>query len=212
MCFFFGNLRKIKYYVIKKILIYVIIKKGLLYVYMMKVMYGVLFIYYVYLVENIKLIFYFLYRFCLKKVEMFLCVLKVVYDIIKLLNKILLYNFNINDKGFKGCKNKDKFVVVVMGSFIKIKGFEYYIKVVDKVLEKFFVEFRLYGEGFLYDILEILLNGKVKFMGFSENIMNELYEFIDIVVVLIIIFEVLLLVFVEVKSVGLFVIVINFGG
>lgn len=173
-CLFPGNLRKIKYYVTKKTLIYVTTKKGLLYAYMMKVMYGVPFIYHAHLVENTKSIFYFLYRSCLKKAEMSLCVSKAVYDTIKLPNKILLYNPNINDKGFKGRKNKDKFVVAAMGSLIKIKGFEYYIKAADKVSEKLPVEFRLYGEGPLHDTLETLSNGKVKFMGFSENIMNEL--------------------------------------
>lgn len=68
---------------------------------------------------------------------MSLCVSKAVYDTIKLPNKILLYNPNINDKGFKGRKNKDKFVVAAMGSLIKIKGFEYYIKAADKVSENF---------------------------------------------------------------------------
>ena len=211
-CLFPGNLRKIKYYVTKKTLIYVTTKKGLLYAYMMKVMYGVPFIYHAHLVENTKSIFYFLYRSCLKKAEMSLCVSKAVYDTIKLPNKILLYNPNINDKGFKGRKNKDKFVVAAMGSLIKIKGFEYYIKAADKVSEKLPVEFRLYGEGPLHDTLETLSNGKVKFMGFSENIMNELYESIDIVVVPTIIPEALPLVLVEAKSVGLPAIVTNLGG
>ena len=62
-CLFPGNLRKIKYYVTKKTLIYVTTKKGLLYAYMMKVMYGVPFIYHAHLVENTKSIFYFLYVF-----------------------------------------------------------------------------------------------------------------------------------------------------
>lgn len=87
-CLFPGNLRKIKYYVTKKTLIYVTTKKGLLYAYMMKVMYGVPFIYHAHLVENTKSIFYFLYRSCLKKAEMSLCVSKAVYDTIKLPNKI----------------------------------------------------------------------------------------------------------------------------
>ena len=99
-----------------------------------------------------------------------------------------------------------------MGSLIKIKGFEYYIKAADKVSEKLPVEFRLYGEGPLHDTLETLSNGKVKFMGFSENIMNELYESIDIVVVPTIIPEALPLVLVEAKSVGLPAIVTNLGG
>lgn len=68
-CLFPGNLRKIKYYVTKKTLIYVTTKKGLLYAYMMKVMYGVPFIYHAHLVENTKSIFYFLYRSCLKKLR-----------------------------------------------------------------------------------------------------------------------------------------------
>ena len=122
-CFFPGNLGKIKYHVTKQTLIYVTTKKGLLYAYMMKVIYGVPFIYHAHLVENTKSIFYFLYRSCLKKAEMSLCVSKAVYDTIKLPNKILLYNPNINNKGFKGRKNRDKFVVAAMGSLIKIKGF-----------------------------------------------------------------------------------------
>lgn len=99
-----------------------------------------------------------------------------------------------------------------MGSLIKIKGFEYYIKAADKTSEKLPIEFRLYGEGPLHDTLETLSNGKVKFMGFSENIMNELYESIDIVVVPTIIPEALPLVLVEAKSVGIPAIVTNLGG
>ena len=58
-CFFPGNLGKIKYHVTKQTLIYVTTKKGLLYAYMMKVIYGVPFIYHAHLVENTKSIFYF---------------------------------------------------------------------------------------------------------------------------------------------------------
>lgn len=211
-CFFPINLKKMKHYITNQTLVYVTTKKGLLYAFLLKIMFGVPYIYHAHLVENAKSVFFPLYIYCLKKAKVSLCVSKAVCDTIKLPNKILLYNPNLNNKGFKGCKNSDKFVVAAMGSLIEIKGFEYYIKAANKVSKKFPIEFRLYGEGPLHNTLETLSKGNVKFMGFNENIIEELYDSVDIVVVPTIIPEALPLVLIEAKSVGIPAIVTNLGG
>jgi glycosyltransferase involved in cell wall biosynthesis len=71
---------------------------------------------------------------------------------------------------------------------------------------------RVYGSGPLENELKSLANNKVRFMGFCNNIVGELYADVDVVAVVTIIQEANSLSVLEAKSVGLPVIVTNIGG
>ena len=67
--------------------------------------------------------------------------------------------------------------LTAIGSLIEIKGFEYFIKAATTINSN--IEFRIYGEGALKNNLIQLAKNRVKFMGYSDNIIEELYKSID---------------------------------
>ncbi|MEG2556281.1 MAG: glycosyltransferase family 4 protein, partial [Odoribacter sp.] len=194
----------------EKCVIYATTKKALLFACYLNRKYNTPYIYHAHLVENTNSFFNRYLLSYLKKAECIFCVSKVVFDSIPLDNKMLLYNPNQNNKGFKGEKTNKKFVIAVVGSLIEIKGFEYFVlAALDSSPE---IEFRIYGEGYLESSLKMLAHNRVKFMGFCSDIISEMYSSIDLIVVPTIIREALPLVLVEAKSVGLPVITTNIGG
>lgn len=190
--------------------IYATTKKGLFYSSYLNKKFGIPYVYHAHLVEKTDLFFSRYFISCLERAESIFCVSKVVFDSIPLKNKILLYNPNRNDRGFKGEKTDKKIVVAAVGSLIEIKGFEYFIRAAFEVPDV--VEFRIYGEGPLKESLKMLARGRVKFMGFCPDIISELYSSIDLLVLPTIIQEALPLCIVEAKSVGIPVITTNVGG
>jgi glycosyltransferase involved in cell wall biosynthesis len=134
---------------------------------------------------------------------------KTVLESLKCKNCILLYNPNKNTFGYKGNKTSSDFVVASIGSLIPIKGFEY---VIEAARMRPKINFRIYGIGELYEQLSKDAPENVRFMGFCNDVISELYADVDIVVVPTFIQEALSLVIVESKSVGLPVICTNIGG
>lgn len=146
-----------------------------------------------------------------KKAQKIICCSRTVVNSVKTDNTQLLYNPNLNYDGQKKCsQNKHPFVVAVAGSLITIKGFEYFVKAA-KYLDPG-IELRVYGSGPLENELKRLANNKVRFMGFCNNIVGELYADVDVVAVVTIIQEANPLSVLEAKSVGLPVIATNIGG
>ena len=187
-------------------LIYVTTKKGLLYAYLLNILYNIPYIYHCHLVEKKNTVF----NLLIKKAKTIICVSKSVYESINHQHKTIIYNPIINTKGIKKTKNNNNFTVAAIGSLIEIKGFEYFIKAATTINSN--IEFRIYGEGALKNNLIQLAKNRVKFMGYSDNIIEELYKSIDIIVVPTIIKEALSLAVLEAKSVGIPVIVTNIGG
>jgi len=191
-------------------LVYVTTKKGLLYAYILYLLYKVPYIYHCHLVENKNTFSFFIFRHLTNKAKKIICVSKSVFETIDHPHKIIIYNPILNTKGIKKTKNNNKFIVAAVGSLIEIKGFEYFIKAAIQVNPN--IEFRIYGEGRLKNELSQLAHNRVKFMGFSNKIIEELYKSIDIIVMPTIIKEALPLTILEAKSVGIPSIVTNIGG
>lgn len=146
-----------------------------------------------------------------KKAQKVICCSRTVVNSVKTDNTQLLYNPNLNYDGQKKySQNKHPFVVAVAGSLITIKGFEYFVKAA-KYLDPG-IELRVYGSGPLENKLKRLANNKVRFMGFCNNIVDELYADVDVVAVVTIIQEANPLSVLEAKSVGLPVIATKIGG
>lgn len=207
-----SNLRNIVSIIGKKdVITYATDKKTLIYAYLLKVIYGIPFILHAHLVENPSGLYYPLYIMMAKKAQKVICCSRTVVNSVKTDNTQLLYNPNFNYDGQKKySQNKHPFVVAVAGSLISIKGFEYFVKAA-KYLDPG-IELRVYGSGPLEKELKRLANNKVRFMGFCNNIVGELYADVDVVAVVTIIQEANSLSVLEAKSVGLPVIVTNIGG
>lgn len=207
-----SNLRNIVSIIGKKdVITYATDKKTLIYAYLLKVIYGIPFILHAHLVENPSRLYYPLYIMMAKKAQKVICCSRTVVNSVKIDNTLLLYNPNFNYDGQKKySQNKHPFVVAVAGSLITIKGFEYFVKAA-KYLDSG-IELRVYGSGPLEKELKKLANNKVRFMGFCNNIVGELYADVDVVAVVTIIQEANSLSVLEAKSVGLPVIVTNIGG
>lgn len=190
-------------------LVYVTTKKGLLYAYLLNLLYRVPYIYHSHLVENQNSFSYLIFKYLINKAKVIICVSKSVFETINHPRKIIIYNPIFNAR-FKNPKSNNKFIIAAIGSLIEIKGFEYFIKAALQIDKD--IEFRIYGEGILKQRLLQLANKRVSFMGYSENVLDDLYNSIDIVVVPTIIKEALSLVVLEAKSVGIPAIVTNIGG
>lgn len=209
--FWKSNVKKLRQEIVKKnVIIYVTTKKGLFLTSYLNKKYNIPFVYHAHLVEKTNRFFNYYFLACLKKAENILCVSQTVFNSIPLHNKLLLYNPNKNNRGFKGNKTDRKFVVAAVGSLIKIKGFEDFILAALDSSDE--IEFRIYGEGYLKPSLEKLARGRVKFMGFVPDIVSEMYSSIDLIIVPTVIKEALSLVILEAKSVGIPVITTNIGG
>ena len=207
-----SNLRSIISVIGKKdVMTYATDKKTLIYAYLLKVIYGIPFILHAHLVENPSGLYYPLYMMMAKKAQKVVCCSHAVVNSIKSENTELLYNPNFNDLGQKQQYLANApFVVAVAGSLISIKGFEYFVKAANYIDEG--IELRVYGSGPLERKLRSYANSKVRFMGFCNNILEELYNNIDVIAVVTIIQEANPLSVLEAKSVGLPVIVTNIGG
>lgn len=189
---------------------YVTNKRGLMYAYYLNKKYGIPFIYHAHLVENPQGIYYKLFKKWVSKATSILCVSKIVIDSIDLPQCQLLYNPTLNEKGYKGEKMDDHFVVAYVGGLIPIKGVEYYVDAAKICPEA--IEFRIYGEGFLQEELEKRSEGRVVFKGFSNDVIGEYYREVDVVVLPTILKEALPLVVADAKSVGLPAVVTSPGG
>lgn len=207
-----SNLRSIISVIGKKdVMTYATDKKTLIYAYLLKVIYGIPFILHAHLVENPSGLYYPLYMMMAKKAQKVICCSHAVVNSVKSENTELLYNPNFNDLGQKQQYLANApFVVAVAGSLISIKGFEYFVKAANYIDEG--IELRVYGSGPLESKLRSYANSKVRFMGFCNNILEELYNNIDVIAVVTIIQEANPLSVLEAKSVGLPVIVTNIGG
>lgn len=195
----------------KNVMSYATDKKTLIYAYLLKVFYGIPFILHAHLVENPKGLYYPIYMMMAKKASKIICCSRSVVESVKSDKTQLLYNPNFNRQGQKKYQlNKSPFVVAVAGSLISIKGFEYFVRAAQ-YLDKS-IELRVYGSGPLDVDLKRISSNRVKFMGFCDNILRELYESVDVVVVPTIIQEANPLSVLEAKSVGIPVIVTNIGG
>lgn len=195
---------------VKECVAYATGKRFLLFAYLLNKIYGIPYIYHAHLVENPHGLYYPIFKQITKKVCAILCVSKTVMDSIVSDNKQLLYNPSLNDKGPKDISTKKPFVVAFIGSLIPIKGVEYFIdaaKICDNE-----IEFRVYGDGPLRNELEERANGRVRFMGFVNDIIQEEYDSIDLIVVPTILKEALPLVAVDAKSVGIPLVVTSPGG
>ncbi|MDY5237590.1 glycosyltransferase family 4 protein [Bacteroides helcogenes] len=138
-----------------------------------------------------------------------LCVSKRVMDSMSEGNKLLVYNPNLNYRGYKGEKKNAKWTVAFVGSLIEIKGVIYLIEAAKRLPD---VAFLIYGKGPLEADLKRSAPTNVIFKGFCNDVIIQLYDCVDIVVVPTIIEEALPLAAVDAKSVGLPVIVTNIGG
>lgn len=212
LIFSFVNLKKVVSIVgTREVLTYATDKKTLIYVYLLQKIYGIPFILHAHLVENPSGLYYPLYMMMAKKAQKIICCSRTVVNSVKTDNTQLLYNPNLNYDGQKKySQNKHPFVVAVAGSLITIKGFEYFVKAA-KYLDPG-IELRVYGSGPLENKLKRLANNKVRFMGFCNNIVGELYADVDVVAVVTIIQEANPLSVLEAKSVGLPVIATKIGG
>ena len=212
LIFSFVNLKKVVSIVgTREVLTYATDKKTLIYVYLLQKIYGIPFILHAHLVENPSGLYYPLYMMMAKKAQKIICCSRTVVNSVKTDNTQLLYNPNLNYDGQKKySQNKHPFVVAVAGSLITIKGFEYFVKAA-KYLDPG-IELRVYGSGPLKNKLKRLANNKVRFMGFCNNIVDELYADVDVVAVVTIIQEANPLSVLEAKSVGLPVIATKIGG
>lgn len=212
LIFSFVNLKKVVSIVgTSEVLTYATDKKTLIYVYLLQKIYGIPFILHAHLVENPSGLYYPLYMMMAKKAQKVICCSHTVVNSIKSENTELLYNPNFNDLGQKQqYLANTPFVVAVAGSLISIKGFEYFVKAANYIDEG--IELRVYGSGPLERKLKSYANSKVRFMGFCNNILEELYNNIDVIAVVTIIQEANPLSVLEAKSVGLPVIVTNIGG
>lgn len=191
-------------------IVYATNKRALLYACMLKWRYKIPFIYHDHLVESQNFIIKSILSKLLKMAEVVICVSNTVKNSISVQNSIMIYNPSLNDRGYKGDKTDNHFVVASVGGLIPIKGVEYFIEASNLVDSN--IEFRIYGEGPLLDVLKEKADGRVKFMGFVKDIIDEEYKDIDIVVVTTVIPESLSLAAVDAKSAGIPLIVTKPGG
>lgn len=189
---------------------YVTNKRSLLYAYYLNKKYHIPFIYHAHLVENPKGFYYSLFKKMVAKAESILCVSKTVLNSIPLPQSKLVYNPSMNEKGYKGEKKDNHFVVAYVGGLIPIKGVEYFVDAAKLCPAD--VEFRAYGDGVLRQSLEERAEGRVKFMGFCTDMISEYYKDVDILVVPTILKEALPLVAVDAKSTGIPVVTTCPGG
>lgn len=185
-------------------------KRSLLIASFLKWRYGIPYIQHAHLVENLHRAYFKLARILFLGADSVLCVSKTVMDSINTPNCKLVYNPSLNERGYKGGKKDNKFVVAFVGSLIPIKGVENFVDAAKLCPRN--IEFRVYGEGTLRQSLEERAAGCVRFMGFESNIIERYYENIDVIVVPTILQEALPLVVVDAKSVGLPCIVTMPGG
>lgn len=190
-------------------IIYATTRKALFYAAKLHKKYAVPYIYHAHLVENTKSIKYRFIKPYLKKASCVICVSQTVIKNMTGTNLKVVYNPKPLDLPCKPTKTNSHFVVAAIGSLIPIKGFEYIIEAAKFCSN---IDFRIYGEGPLFSKLTKISNGAVRFMGFSKDIMKELYNSVDILVVPTIIQEALPTVIVEAKSLGIPVITTNIGG
>lgn len=193
-----------------KAIVYVTTKKGLLYAYILFILYHIPYIYHAHLVENKKSITYPILKYFFNRAKKIICVSKSVSESIDHINKSIIFNPIISTYGIKKQKVDKRFTVASIGSLIEIKGFEYFIEAAQQIDKD--IEFRIYGEGIMKSKLLSISNNRIHFMGYSTNILEELYHSIDIIVVPTIIEEALNLTILEAKSVGIPAIVTNIGG
>ena len=109
-------------------IVYATNKRALLYACMLKWRYKIPFIYHDHLVESQNFIIKSILSKLLKMAEVVICVSNTVKNSISVQNSIMIYNPSLNDRGYKGDKTDNHFVVASVGGLIPIKGVEYFIE------------------------------------------------------------------------------------
>ena len=128
--------------------------------------YNIPYVHHAHLVEKNNILRNLFINRLFKCAEFVLCVSNVVKESIGTPNCKLLYNPSNNIRGYKGVKKDNKFIVAFVGSLIPIKGVEYFIDAA-KYCPKH-IEFRIYGDGPLREVLKKRSDGRVIFMGFDN--------------------------------------------
>ena len=195
-----------------KLVTYTASKKGLTLAYGLYKKYGIPYVFHAHLVERYEGIRFKMMLPYLKCANNIICTSYAVLSSYKNLdNTIIQYNPRPFNNLRKNIKNENHFVIAFVGGLIPIKGVEYFVEAA-RIVDKSCAEFRIYGDGPLKYELERKAAGKVRFMGFCRDIVNEMLHEIDILVLPTIVAEALPTVIIEAKSVGIPVITTNLGG
>lgn len=195
-----------------KLIIYTASKKGLTLANGLYKRYGIPYVFHAHLVERCEGIQFKMMLPYLKYANRIICVSYAVLSSYKNLgNTIMQYNPRPFNNLRKSIKNENHFVIAFVGGLIPIKGVEYFVEAAQ-IVDRSCAEFRIYGDGPLKYELERKAAGKVRFMGFCRDIINEMLHEIDVLVLPTIVAEALPTVIIEAKSVGIPVITTNLGG
>ncbi len=205
--FLIGSFLKKKKY-LNKSLVYATTKKGLILAFMIKIIYGVDYVYHAHMIENKiteKLV-----SFLTRNAYKIICVSTKVEEQFRSSNSLVISNsIKVPVTTSKTIKGKKKFIVATISSLNYIKGIEYFVKSFG-FLENKKVMYHIYGEGPLRSLLDYN-NDNIVFKGHALDVIEILLEEIDILVVPTIIPESFGMVILEALSCGVPVIATNIG-
>lgn len=193
-------------------IIYATTKKSLIYAYLCKVLFNNDFIYHAHLVEKNRLLL-FVHRKILKKANSVIAVSNVVEKTLFLSNVTRVYNPLRTMPNVSSKTIKDKVIIAVFSSLVKIKGIDYFLKSKKYLTTDKDVEYWVFGEGKEGKSLKKkYTSNKILFKGFSDNVIQEMTQNISILCFPSIIEESFGLVILEAFSAGIPVIATNIGG
>lgn len=199
----------------RDLVVYVSTKKGLTLAYKLHKTYGIAYVFHAHLVERPNSLQFKGMIPYLKEACQIICASRaVMHSYAELPNTIMQYNPSYKKESQKPVRTTNKgsqFIVAYIGSLIPIKGVEYFISAAKSVDNKH-IEFWIYGDGPLISKLVPSADGRVRFMGFCDDIKKQLHEKIDLLVLPTVIAEALPTVIIEAKSAGIPVITTNLGG
>jgi glycosyltransferase involved in cell wall biosynthesis len=193
--------------------IYATTKKSLLLAFFFKKLLKIKYIYHAHSFDNRNSFFYKIINPAYKKSDNIICVSNLIKDNINLENCHTLYNpIEVINTTSKNINNKNKIIVAMFSTLIKLKGIEYFMKSFDYLQNKKKVEYWIFGEGQEKECLQQFESDQVMLKGFSSNTEELMLNKIDIVVISSVTEEACPMVPLEAFKCGIPVISTNIGG
>lgn len=192
-------------------IVYAATKKSLVIAYTLKVLFNIDFIYHAHLVERnnyLKI----LINFILKKSKSVISVSNAAKKSISAKNNIVIYNPINSDVNLKSRSLNERIVVAVFASLIKIKGIEYFLRSHKYLKTNKVVEYWIFGEGVEKANLIKYKSERIIFKGFTDSVIDEMKNNINILCFPTIIEEACPMSILEAFSFGIPVVSTNIGG
>jgi len=204
----------IVYLAIKNIenkVMYVTTKKSLFIAYCLNYCFKIPFIYHAHLVEKNFIVIFFLNKVLTTAEKVVAVSYTVINSISNCSNIVIIPNSIDVTNRLEHRVLKGKVIVGLFASLIKIKGVDYFIDSYNYLRNKD-VYFWIYGEGSEMKKLIGKSNSNIVFKGFTDNTINEMNNYIDVLCFPSVIEESFGISIIEAFSCGIPVITTNIGG